>query len=324
MKFDNLAHTKAPIAIFGATSNIAKEFIKLSAEKYGENFLLFTRNQLASKAWVNKNNLSKHCIVMKYDEFNYELEWSSVINFIGIGDPRRLQSISNDIIEINDFFDIKIIDVLKRNPDRKYIYLSSGSVYCSDFLKPLHSDTTLKIKLNGTQKYHQYSIAKLISELRHRSLKNLNIIDIRIFNYLHNNSPEKDSSFIGSILHSLKTNNHFVTTDQNITRDFVDYTLFLESIFCLLNAEGHNNAYDIYSKKPVAKLELLNELSNDFGLKLKIKETGNINLFEPTGSKPMYYSMDRRLKKYGYNPSKTSKEIVLSYVKNLQADVLRN
>ena len=66
-----------------------------------------------------------------------------------------------------------------------------------------------------------------------------------------------------------------------------------------------NDSFDVYSKKPVSKFEVLNFMKKRYGLKYKIKKTTNFK-----NIKLNYYSNSKKLLDLGYKPKFTSLETI--------------
>ena len=303
------------IALFGATSVIAKDFLSTFISNDDDTLFLFCRSPISLKKYCDSINLKKNIVINTYKDFNASLQFDVIINFIGCGDPQKLKKIGTEIIQINDYYDNVILDYLRVNKNTLYIYLSSGSVYNSDFFEPTTYKTFLNININKITSRHPYSTAKLLSELRHRALTNLKIVDLRVFNYLQFNFSLDGSSFISQIFNCLLSNNVFITNDINITRDFVDKELFKKAIFCIIENNKKNIAADLYSLAPVNKFKLLDYLKKNYSLKYRVSFDMKPVFADVTGIKPEYYSKYRKLEKLGYVPHQTSLGVIEKQLK---------
>lgn len=301
---------KRKIAIFGANSQISKDFLKTIAHKNNQIFLLFSRDLSVTQNWIKEQNLTDTCEAYEYEDFKY-INWDIMVNFIGIGDPKKLEMIAEKIIHITDTYDWMILDILLKFPDKKYIFISSGAAYNSLFDEPVSEETLTSVSINKPNIYGEYATAKLIAELRHRNFNKLNIIDLRIFNYIRSDRLDEENSLIGQIYHSLKNKNRFITTEQNITRDYIDTSHFTRCLEILFDTDGHNTAYDLFSKKPLDKFALLKHLEKEFSFDYSFQKLDKNYIFKPTGIKPNYFSQSKKLKCLNYISTKSSLEIVM-------------
>ena len=106
------------IAIVGASSQIAKDLIRSFAAAGRSALLLYVRYLDTTKAWVAEQNLEVVCTVHGYEAYG-ELSHDVVINFVGVGDPRRAAEMGASIFEITASFDDMVLTDLARNPDRR-------------------------------------------------------------------------------------------------------------------------------------------------------------------------------------------------------------
>ena len=171
------------IAILGANSQIAKDLLLSFSKKKKYEFSLFVRKAELLKKWINNKNLNESCQVQEYSNFNNNQKYDVIINFVGIGDPAKVQEMGNNIFKITEQYDEIVLEYLKCNKETKYIFLSSGAVYGGDYKDPVNKDTLATIDINNLAVTDWYAIAKLYVEARHRSLPDLSIIDVRVFNY---------------------------------------------------------------------------------------------------------------------------------------------
>ena len=75
-----------------------------------------------------------------------------------------------------------------------------------------------------------------------------------------------------------------------------------------------NTAFDVQSKKPIKKFDLLESLSKNYGLTYTIKRK---NQTSPTGLKENYYSKSRKIKKLKNTPRYSSLQTILMELKFL-------
>lgn len=301
------------IAIFGATSIIAKEYIQVALEKSSHNFSLFSRNIGGVNAWLDSLECDRDRLhVFSYNQFCASTTFDVIINFIGRGDPKLLKHEEFNFLVTNDFFDNIILNYLLVNQSSKYIYISSGASYLSSFDSPLNEKDSVTVDLNSLRSFDIYSVSKQLSEFKHRKLANLNIVDLRIFSYVRGLDLVSEGSLLGSIFSSIKNGKEFVTSNVEIYRDYINSQLFYEAVDCVLDAENMNCGLDLYSKQPTSKFEILNMLAIEFGLRYRINNNLDVESVNITGLKKNYYSNNRAIAKFGYLPSVSSIDMIRS------------
>ena len=304
------------IAILGATSQIAKDLILSFSKKNGTEFSLFARNIELLEEWVNNKNLKESCQVHKYSNLSNHQYCDVIINFVGIGDPAKAQRMGGDIFEITEQYVGMALEYIKCNEETKYIFLSSGAIYGGNFKHPVNKDTLATIDINNLASNDWYAIAKLYVEAKHRSLQDLSIVDVRVFNYFSNTQDMSSRFLITDIVRALKNNKIFKTSSDNIVRDFVTPPSFYALIQAIIDFKPINTALDCYTKSPVSKFDLLSELKSRFGLNYEIEKS--VDIINATGSKINYYSVNKTARNLGYRPKNTSLDGIIQEIKLLE------
>ncbi|MDA9285237.1 NAD-dependent epimerase/dehydratase family protein [Pseudomonadales bacterium] len=289
------------IAIFGATSQIASDLVISMSGSY--ELLLYARDINKLNGWLIRHDLAGRFGV--FSLFSYgEIDHDVVINFVGVGDPAKAALMGDSIFEATHYYDQIITNELKKNPTRKYIFLSSGAVYGSDFSIPANSQKQSTVSVNAFDSSQYYTVAKLYAECLHRSHQALNVIDLRVFNYFSSSNNLDSRFFITDILRSIGTDTLLVTSAKDITRDYIHPSDFFQLIDCIIKSPGMNMAVDCYSACVVTKYELLHLFSEKYGLKYKYDE--NFDAVNATGQKDNYYSEYKIAAEFGYRPQHTS------------------
>jgi len=292
------------IAILGATSQIAQDLILSFSINKDYDFLLFGRNIELLEKWINSENLSEKYQVKEYSEFSNDQKYDMIINFVGIGDPAKAQKTGNDIFKITEQYDDMALEYVKQHKKTKYIFLSSGAVYGGNYQEPVNKDTIATIDINNLKSTDWYTLAKLYAEAKHRSLSDLSIIDVRVFNYFSHRQNIDTRFLITDIVRAIKNKEVFKTSVDNIVRDFITPPDFYNLIQAIIDAKSTNIALDCYTKNPVSKFDLLSELKNKFGLIYDFDE--NIDTIDATGAKVNYYSTNKISGNIKYMPDNTS------------------
>ena len=310
------------IAIVGASSQIAKDLIRSFAAAGRSALLLYVRNLDTTKAWVAEQNLEAVCTVHGYEAYG-ELSHDVVINFVGIGDPRRAAEMGATIFEITASFDDMVLKDLARNPARRYLFISSGAAYGNAFAEPVTASTQATVAINSIQPHDYYAIAKLYAEVRHRARPNLAIIDLRVFNMFSSTQTIESRFLITDIVRAIRDQRTLQTTAEYVVRDFMHPDDFHRFVECLLAAPPANCAVDCYSREPIDKPALLQAMAERFGLCYEVVGDTSARV-NATGTKPHYYSLNRKAAEFGYQPAWTSLDCILAETSAILKETLKN
>ena len=297
------------IAILGATSEIAKDLVASFAIQNDHELILFARKPENVQHWLSDINFPTKYSVVEFQKFKSIRDFDAILNFVGAGDPAKIRDSGPSIFETTLAFDDLAISYLGINSNCRYIFMSSGAAYGSNFADPVDENSTSKFPINNIKSQDWYGLAKMYSECRHRALSNLPIVDIRIFNYFSSTQDLTSKYLISEIFEAITSKKIFRTSGENIVRDYLGKNDFNQLITKILLYTPMNVSIDCYSKSPIDKLSLLEVLNKNFGLRYEIQNT-NIST-HPTGSKLNYYSLNRRAAHFGYEPKQSSLETVL-------------
>ena len=301
------------VAIFGASSQIAQDLILSFSINKDYDFLLFGRNIELLEKWINSENLSERYQIQEYSEFGNHQKYDVIINFVGIGNPEKAQKMGGDIFKVTDQYDDMVLEYLKQHKKTKYIFLSSGAVYGGNYQAPVDKDTVATIDINNLKPTDWYGLAKLYAEAKHRLLYNLNIIDVRVFNYFSHRQDMNACFLITDIVRAIKNKEIFKTSADNIVRDFITPPDFYQLVQKIIDSDIKNTALDCYTKSPIKKNRLLSVLKKEFGLTYEVE--CDLDIVNATGAKINYYSENKIAESIGYNPKNTSIEGVISELK---------
>jgi nucleoside-diphosphate-sugar epimerase len=303
------------VAVLGATSQIARDLIYSFANNTDYDCVLFSRDSTRLSNLIAANTAMAYQ-KLDYSNFSVDQHYDLIINFVGIGDPALAKAMGSKIFDITLHYDMMVLNYLEHHPSCKYIFLSSGAVYGNSFDQPVNSDTQATININHLKATDWYVIAKIYAEARHRASSEFDIVDIRVFNYFSHTQNLESKFLITDIIRSIKNNEIFITSSENIFRDFITPPDFFNLVQCIINSNPKNLALDCYTQAPIDKLSLLNELSIRFGLKYKIHE--NNNIMNATGIKVSYYSLNKSAQAIGYNPLNNSLNGLIAEFQNLK------
>jgi len=292
------------IAVLGATSQIARDFITTADNKAEYDFSLYARRPSAVKEWVAQNQLLHIKQVGDYDSFKSNSSFNAVINFVGVGDPAAAQNMGSSILDTTHEFDTLALNYLQNRPETRYIFLSSGAAYGSDFDQAVTEETPAQFNINMLKAQDWYGIAKFYAECRHRALKNLPIIDIRVFSYFSRTQDISARFLMSDVVRAIRDKSVLETSSNDIVRAFFHPSDFFSLVRSVLEVPFFNEAVDCYTRAPISKSELLAAMQSHFGLRYQtLKAPVGVN---STGTKLNYYSRNLRASGYGYQPSLTS------------------
>lgn len=179
------------VLILGSTSHIAKGLIYFFKQNKEIELSTCCRRQSCKDS--NDSNLIFDC-----DFYYYKPD--IIINCVGKGSPKNIQTITYQDIKDYDEIDNSIIRYCEMYKDTIYINMSSWVVYKD--IKPDH-------------RHYNYFINKKYLEMKHRLLQNLHIIDLRIPAYF-SRWIDLDSGFlIANILKYIKYGTEFKIAENN-------------------------------------------------------------------------------------------------------------
>lgn len=291
------------IALLGATSHIAKGIIYNFVKDGRANELaLFARSAEKVKGFLSEIKCNDAVSVFTFDEFS-KGQYSSIINCVGFGNPSKLSSAGNQIFEVTEKFDNLAIEYIKNYPETLYVNFSSGAVY-GDFAEPAREDSCLKLFPNKISPDQFYGIAKLYSEVKHRSYSNLKIVDLRIFGYFSRFIDLEAGFLLSDVARCIHNKTALQTTKVDIIRDYVHPEDLYELVHICISQNKINCAIDVMSKQPVSKIELLEVFSRNFQLKYQISDDDS--QASPTGIKNNYFSESVTATALGFYPRYSS------------------
>jgi nucleoside-diphosphate-sugar epimerase len=308
------------IAILGATSHIAKNLIVGLAP---ENQLsLFARSIEKTTAFLEDESIDKGIAkVQLLDIFGtVDDHYNAIINCIGFGTPEKQKSQGAQILFVTERYDNAVLEYLSRNRSAVYINFSSGAIYGTDNNEPVDGTSEFRLRLGSISVADAYRVSKLNSETKHRSLTDYSIIDLRLFSFFSRYIDMCSSYLIVEIINSIKNGTEFVTNSMDIIRDYVHPRDLCNLVYGCAKTCGINRAFDVYSKRPSNKNEIIRAFIEKYGLKVKIgKEIVGLS---PTGVKSCYMSNSRDAGEIlNYTPRYTSIAAVLDEAQALLANI---
>jgi nucleoside-diphosphate-sugar epimerase len=308
------------LAILGATSQIAKDLILSLSENTTYKLSLYARKVDAVNDWLAQLDIAGRVQVGDYVSFSdTSKHFDVILNFVGSGNPALTAQIGGSILDITYKFDNLALDYLTRQPACRYIFFSSGAVYGGNFSKPACDDTEAQFQINDLSTSDWYGLAKLYAETRHRSMPDLNIVDLRVFNYFSYSADISSRFLITDMLRAISEKKIFKTSSSNIYRDYAGPEQITKIIECILSSECINTAVDCYTKAPIDKFSLLEAMRAEFGMCFEI--VNEVTGLNATGMKSHYYSTSTKaLKLFGYYPKDTALDVVIQQSQKLIAN----
>jgi nucleoside-diphosphate-sugar epimerase len=295
------------IALLGSTGHVGKNIIYYFSKEKNFELFLFTRDEKKLEKITLQYGIKNNFSIRKYDEFN-DSQYNVIINCVGLSDPARIEASKGEILESTRTFDILTLEYLKNFSETKLINFSSGIVYGGEFSFPITDTVLIDETYNYKNIKSEYALSKINSEIKHRASKHLNIIDLRLFSFFSRFMDLESKFFMSEVVSSIKENKTLFTDNTNFYRDYIhpeDLFLFIKKC---VNKNSINGAFDLYSKKPIGKFEVLASLESKYGLKYKI-DSGT-KVINPTGFKKNYYSKSRKADLLGYKPKYSSLDAI--------------
>ena len=298
------------IAFLGATSQIAKDLILSFAKHSVHELALYARRPEAVVQWLKQANLTQRYEAYDFAAFTSNEHFDAILNFVGVGNPAQSAAMGASIFDVTLTYDDLALGYVRQHPTCRYIFLSSGAAYGSNFETPADANTKAVIDINHLQPQDWYGVAKLHAECRHRSLAHLPIVDIRVFNYFSHTQDIEARFLITDILRAIRDKTVLKTSSNYIVRDYLHPSDFYQLVSVMLAAPLETNTViDCYSKAPIDKPTLLVVMQEKFGLQYVLTSAApGINA---TGNKSQYFSVNRSAATFGYHPMLAAIEGVL-------------
>lgn len=302
---------KPVIAILGATSHIARGLIDRFLRTESAQLVLFGRSRGRIEAFLDSiGKRGKTEIVAGYDSFDSD-RYDAVINCVGAGAPAKLGDDRSVWFTLTEEFDNLVLNYLKtRNPAALYLNFSSGAVYGRGGNAPFREEDEVRLRVNDLPSSDYYTVARIYSEAKHRSMTGQRIADLRIFSYFSRFAEPTLGYFMTDVLKALLEKSVLETRPGDMIRDYVDPEDLFALVGLCLRQQNLNAAFDAYSAAPVGKFELLAAFEKEFGLRWRL--TGGSGDSGPNGEKNIYCSGMFRAETLGYRPRFSSLDSLLN------------
>ena len=308
------------IAIFGATSQIAKDLVLAFHLQSKHQLVLYSRRPNAVTQWLRSIALPlERFRIADFSAFNLQDNYDAILNFVGVGNPVQAIKMGFTIFEVTRKYDEMALDYVQQHPDCRYVFISSGAAYGSSFDTPVDENTKAGFSINNIQSHDWYGIAKFYSECCHRALPHLAIVDVRVFSYFSHTQDMTARYLMTDIVRAVRDKTLLITSIEDIVRDYIHPSDFFNLIDLILRAPMCNDVVDCYSLEAISKAELLQFIQNKYGM--QYEGTKPVDEINATGRKKSYFSRNHRAKKFGYYPTLTS---LAGIAKELQSALPEN
>ena len=290
------------IAILGATGYIGRTLARAWGRSNTEGLVLFARRPglLAAEQWPT------NVAIGDLDDFCAR-DFTMVVNAIGAGDPAQVAKLGSSILEITRAWDDRVITTMA--PETRYVFLSSGAVYGTEFSAPAQRGDSIRLPVNALSSVPAYVLAKLYAEGVHRHAAERAILDIRVFGYAEPPIDLGGTSFLANLACSVATGAPFIVSSEEMVRDYAGAMELIDFIEVWVRAGAPNIALDMYTLAPVSKSDLIEEVKKRYGINV---EYGRPVTRAPTGLKAFYASENRAASEIGFTPMRSSLEVVLT------------
>jgi hypothetical protein len=303
------------IALLGSNSHIAKGLLYNFLKQGKYNISLFTTGFNKTIEFYNfldctYNLNNDECSISIYNGYDSFLkkDYDVILNCIGVGASNKLKGNYNNFFTFPEDYDNLCIKYLQQNKECLYITFSSGAVY-GKLDRPAEEDTFNKFQINNIQRTDYYSIARLYTEAKHRSLNDLNIVDLRVFSYFSRFMDFEDKYFITELIKAMRNDEEFKVVNDSFVRDYLHPDDLFQAISKCIDIKNLNNAFDITSNKSVTKEEILNYFEKNYGLRYKIEDDFQYN--SASGVKGIYCSDYKNHKEINYIPEYSSMDTII-------------
>jgi nucleoside-diphosphate-sugar epimerase len=270
---------------------------------------LYFRDFINYQAYASYHSTTGRVRLRQYQEFSEKESYFAVINFVGVVAIANTINTGSEILDVSNKFDNLALNYLKKQPNCRYLFMSSGAAYGGSFASPAEERSNATFSLNNFDKKNLYGIAKAYAECRHRALCDSPIIDLRLFNYISPNINLASQFLAAEAIRAIRDNTVLQTSSDELMRDYLHPVDFNTLINALLESPPANDVVDAYSQAPIKKNEMLQVLQDKFGLVFEYAETPLAD--GVAGNKINYYTLNHRASRFGYVPSMTSLDGIL-------------
>lgn len=293
----------ARLAILGSTGYIGRSLLG-SARLRGLSVVALSRDVLKAKKTFASYGIEVEA-VDDYSDFLRQ-DFDVLINASGIGSQRKLKDDPTAVFSAVKEVDDLIFKYLEEHPKTWVFNMSSGAIYGRSINEAVDQETLAVFNPAAVLPGDAYSLAKLSSEVRHRLSPQYAIIDLRVFAFVSQWLDIEETFFLSEVARSLVKEETLSTLSNDMVRDYCTADDLWEVIEFLLDQPPMNDVFDMMSRLPVTKFEILKRLFERFGLQYQVSD--EILVKSPTGQKNSYFSKSSKLSVLGFVPNRTALE----------------
>lgn len=290
------------IAILGANSQMALDYIDLESIRGGGNLYLFSRGENIDRLSKKIDGRVKSLPYSEFQNHKYDL----IINFIGSSDQIKVRGLGIKYLEICKKFDDMALDYLRMNKNCKYIFISSGARYGQIFERgPANEKSKSTFTTFSSSNDDFYGLTKYLIEKEHSEQQDLNIVDLRVFSYIDKNQDINSGMFVPSLARAIIQKKVFETSGSDMFRDYT----CAENLYTLIDGLNASTigAFDLFSTEKISKFELLEIFADSIEVKF-------IDRLHHNGEKKYYYSENVEARRVGFKPKYSSIDNIKRYV----------
>ena len=307
----SLGRLSLKIAILGATSHIAKNLIANLATDSG--LYLFARSVSRCRDFVKTElpHQLEDIKLLDIESFSqFDVHADLLINCVGFGTPEKLRKAGVEIFQVSEKYDNISLSYIS-NHKIPYVSFSSGAVYGPDISGKIDDRAEFRICLSSIEPNDAYRISKLNSEAKHRAAEGLAIFDLRVFGFFSRFIDMTSNYLASEMLRAIREKTEFLTDKEDIIRDYVHPFDLTDLVRRCAKASVPGGAFDVYSRHPVSKSQMIDEFQRHMGL--RVRYVPSVRNTSMTGKKRYYASGNYRAGKLlGYNPRYSAIEALLS------------
>jgi nucleoside-diphosphate-sugar epimerase len=300
------------IGILGASGYIGMSLcVHIAKHNLASKIHIFSRNKAHTKhvtQELDKQGVSPTLFEVHENSHMLEISTDILINCAGIGKPKDIAHHALEVIDITESMDHLLYKYGNRFPDTVIINMSSGSVY-GQSVPGVDDNTKVEFACNILHVRDMYRVAKFYSEVKHRTWTDINIADIRIYAFASEYIDLNSGFFLADIIKAIQSQDVLEVSPVNIVRDYVSAQDLFELIRCIYITKSRG-VFDVFSKAPLEKNELLEAVHNQFHMEYVYKHVDNA-LSVP---KDIYVPYWKKAQDIGYKPSQSSMETVLEVI----------
>jgi nucleoside-diphosphate-sugar epimerase len=287
------------IAVMGGSSHIAKNLIVRFAALPECRLTLFCRDTAPVAEFVRRHVPGGDVeTVCGYGDFMTR-PFDAIVNCVGAGTPGNPGFSPRNWFDTLQRFDDLALDYLKRSGGRTtLIGFSSGAVYGSRTPGPFSGGSTVELPVNSPATGDFYTISRLYAEAKHRMHRDLRIVDLRVFSFYSCFIDVGAGYFMSDVLKALLDGAELTTSPADMVRDYISPDDLFDAVRFCIGLEDANRAFDLRSRAPAGKFEILESFGARFGLRWRFAAAAA----SPNGERSVYCSDDSALEKAGLPP----------------------